>query len=379
MRKVCPPIDRALIPVERDFVLTINNEPIDKHGFWLERSSLNIGASSLKLEAADVPGVYGSYDTSLRDNSGRAFIGGRKITFTLFTVGSLDEIRESKRWLGTLHGAVVNVSWRVQRGYFQGTLELGEWGDMWEASGLTVTTVKCSVTCNNPFLQGDDFIRVPFKKIQDGAIEEAPDIPTNVLTYVVNAVLDVLSYAPYLVYANQYWPSPRDANAIGVQILRGTDKFVPTFDDNINKLSNVPSEKRASAAILVLLYGAYRANTTNEQVFIPDVDNLEGNRDFIPEYFHVYISDVTSVTVEQENKTLTIARQLTGAILIIDMERQIISVTDAAQNGHVAPTLTSDFFKFNPNLPPSTIKINIVGHADPDTPPSFWYRPQWMY
>lgn len=165
MKRVCPPIARTLMPVERDFVLTVDGEPIDEHGLWLERSSLEIGEASPTLSHLTAPGFNGSYDVTLRDSEGRAFIGSRTIEFTLFTVGALDEIRESKRWLGGLHGMKVKVSWRVQKGWFEGTLAVGAWKDVWEGSGLTIASVKCAVTCADPFMYADNPVTTPLKEV----------------------------------------------------------------------------------------------------------------------------------------------------------------------------------------------------------------------
>ena len=143
MKRVCPPIARTLMPVERDFVLTVDGDPIDEHGLWLERSSLEIGEASPSLSHTTAPGFNGSYDTTLRDTLGRAYLGSRTISFTLFTVGALDEIRESKRYLGGLHGRSLKVSWRVQKGWFRGTLAVGAWKDVWEGRGMNIASVKC--------------------------------------------------------------------------------------------------------------------------------------------------------------------------------------------------------------------------------------------
>lgn len=183
MKRVCPPIARTLMPVERDFVLTVDGDPIDEHGLWLERSSLEIGEASPSLSHTTAPGFNGSYDTTLRDTLGRAYLGSRTISFTLFTVGALDEIRESKRYLGGLHGRSLKVSWRVQKGWFRGTLAVGAWKDVWEGSGLTIASVKCSVYCDDPFMYADNKESVGFRLTAGGG---ASDLYAN---YEVKAPL----------------------------------------------------------------------------------------------------------------------------------------------------------------------------------------------
>ena len=172
MKRVCPPIARTLMPVERDFVLTVDGDPIDEHGLWLERSSLEIGEASPSLSHTTAPGFNGSYDTTLRDTLGRAYLGSRTISFTLFTVGALDEIRESKRYLGGLHGRSLKVSWRVQKGWFRGTLAVGAWKDVWEGSGLTIASVKCSVYCDDPFMYADNKESVGFRLAGGGGASD---------------------------------------------------------------------------------------------------------------------------------------------------------------------------------------------------------------
>lgn len=196
MKRVCPPIARTLMPVERDFVLTVDGDPIDEHGLWLERSSLEIGEASPSLSHTTAPGFNGSYDTTLRDTLGRAYLGSRTISFTLFTVGALDEIRESKRYLGGLHGRSLKVSWRVQKGWFRGTLALGAWKDVWEGSGLTIASVKCSVYCDDPFMYADNKESVGFSLTGGGG---ASDLYAN---YKVEAPL---------FYGNrEFYPSKLD-------------------------------------------------------------------------------------------------------------------------------------------------------------------------
>ena len=206
MKRVCPPIARTLMPVERDFVLTVDGDPIDEHGLWLERSSLEIGEASPSLSHTTAPGFNGSYDTTLRDTLGRAYLGSRTISFTLFTVGALDEIRESKRYLGGLHGRSLKVSWRVQRGWFRGTLAVGAWKDVWEGSGLTIASVKCSVYCDDPFMYADNKESVGFRLTGGGG---ASDLYAN---YKVEAPL---------FYGNrEFYPSKLDITVDTAQRVR---------------------------------------------------------------------------------------------------------------------------------------------------------------
>lgn len=206
MKRVCPPIARTLMPVERDFVLTVDGDPIDEHGLWLERSSLEIGEASPSLSHTTAPGFNGSYDTTLRDTLGRAYLGSRTISFTLFTVGALDEIRESKRYLGGLHGRSLKVSWRVQKGWFRGTLAVGAWKDVWEGSGLTIASVKCSVYCDDPFMYADNKESVGFRLTAGGG---ASDLYAN---YEVKAPL---------FYGNrEFYPSRLDITVDTAQRVR---------------------------------------------------------------------------------------------------------------------------------------------------------------
>ena len=206
MKRVCPPIARTLMPVERDFVLTVDGDPIDEHGLWLERSSLEIGEASPSLSHTTAPGFNGSYDTTLRDTLGRAYLGSRTISFTLFTVGALDEIRESKRYLGGLHGRSLKVSWRVQKGWFRGTLAVGAWKDVWEGIGLTIASVKCSVYCDDPFMYADNKESVGFHLTSGGG---ASDLYAN---YEAEAPL---------FYGNrEFYPSKLDITVDTAQRVR---------------------------------------------------------------------------------------------------------------------------------------------------------------
>jgi hypothetical protein len=194
------------MPVERDFVLTVDGDPIDEHGLWLERSSLEIGEASPSLSHTTAPGFNGSYDTTLRDTLGRAYLGSRTISFTLFTVGALDEIRESKRYLGGLHGRSLKVSWRVQKGWFRGTLAVGAWKDVWEGSGLTIASAKCSVYCDDPFMYADNKESVGFRLTAGGG---ASDLYAN---YAVKAPL---------FYGNrEFYPSKLDITVDMAQRVR---------------------------------------------------------------------------------------------------------------------------------------------------------------
>ena len=172
----------------------------------MERSSLEIGEASPSLSHTTAPGFNGSYDTTLRDTLGRAYLGSRTISFTLFTVGALDEIRESKRYLGGLHGRSLKVSWRVQKGWFRGTLAVGAWKDVWEGSGLTIASVKCSVYCDDPFMYADNKESVGFRLTGGGG---ASDLYAN---YGVEAPL---------FYGNrEFYPSKLDITVDTAQRVR---------------------------------------------------------------------------------------------------------------------------------------------------------------
>lgn len=168
MKRVCPPILRSLIPVERDFVLKLDGTDIYEHGLWLQRSSYQLGACTPSTSYTSIPGKDGEYDSSLTHDTyydTRAFLGGRDITFTLFTVGDLLQINETKAWLGKLNGDRIQVDWTPYDGVMYGRLSLGAWSDTWEGTGLTIASVSCTVHCTDPYLYARMPITTGFKKV----------------------------------------------------------------------------------------------------------------------------------------------------------------------------------------------------------------------
>lgn len=152
MKRVCPPILRDIVPIERDFVLKINNRDIYYSGLWLERSTYSLSEVTPSTSYVTVASHDGSYDVSLTNGRGRAFLGGRTITFSLYTVGDLLQINQSKRYLGSIDGTNVSIDWTPYDGVMSGRLKVGAWSDTWEGSGLTIAKVECTVTCADPFL-----------------------------------------------------------------------------------------------------------------------------------------------------------------------------------------------------------------------------------
>lgn len=110
-----------------EYWVRINGTPISELGLSLEAEGIKIAQPELKTSSVTVPGLSGALDTTLEDETSRAYMNPIEISVSLFSVGEPDEISAVRANLTRLQG---------RRGTLSCYLTDGEWRGRWRISEL---------------------------------------------------------------------------------------------------------------------------------------------------------------------------------------------------------------------------------------------------
>ena len=110
-----------------EYWVRINGTPISELGLSLEERGVKVAQPEIKTSSATVPGLSGALDTTLEDETLRAYMNPVEISVSLFSVGEPDEI-------SAVHANLVRLQGR--RGTLSCYLTDGEWRGRWHISEL---------------------------------------------------------------------------------------------------------------------------------------------------------------------------------------------------------------------------------------------------
>lgn len=110
-----------------EYWVRINGTPISELGLSLEERGVKVAQPELKTSSVTVPGLSGALDTTLEDETMRAYMNPIEISVSLFSVGEPDEISAVRANLARLQG---------RRGTLSCYLTDGEWRGRWRISEL---------------------------------------------------------------------------------------------------------------------------------------------------------------------------------------------------------------------------------------------------
>lgn len=129
--------DRDVLLIDQT-IMNIDGLDLSYYGLYPERVA--IGGVKPVTSYTSVVGRSGVLDQTYADEKGRPTLGNRTVTYYLFTLGTAQEIENTKRMLGALNGKRVRIWWRPSGGYFDGRITVGAWKDTVGAwSQVTVT------------------------------------------------------------------------------------------------------------------------------------------------------------------------------------------------------------------------------------------------
>lgn len=112
---------------ESKYWARINGAPISELGFMLGEDGIKIAQPELKTSSVTVPGLSGALDTTLEDETMRAYLNPIEISVNLVAVGDSDELSAVRANLIRLQG---------RRGTLSCYLTDGEWRGRWRISEL---------------------------------------------------------------------------------------------------------------------------------------------------------------------------------------------------------------------------------------------------
>lgn len=112
---------------ENKYWARINGTPISELGFMLGEDGIKLAQPELKTSSVTVPGLSGALDTTLEDETLRAYMNPIEISVSLVAVGEPDEISAVRANLVRLQG---------RRGTLSCYLTDGEWRGRWRISEL---------------------------------------------------------------------------------------------------------------------------------------------------------------------------------------------------------------------------------------------------
>ncbi|EGL14146.1 hypothetical protein HMPREF9435_1046 [Gardnerella vaginalis 315-A] len=110
-----------------EYWVRINGTPISELGFMLGENGIKVAQPELKTSSVTVPGLSGALDTTLEDETMRAYMNPIEISVSLVAVGEPDEISAVRANLVRLQG---------RRGALSCYLTEGEWRGRWRISEL---------------------------------------------------------------------------------------------------------------------------------------------------------------------------------------------------------------------------------------------------
>lgn len=147
--------NRLSLPVDRSG-LRLAGRPIRDWGLWLLLGGVEIDAPDKTTDFVNVPGMSGSVNRTLLDESGHAYADRRTITMHVATLGNLQDAIETKQAVGALDGIDTTLEWGGLPGHYQGFLTVGAWTDTWGSGG-----VYRHSTCDLTMLADPDLVDEP--------------------------------------------------------------------------------------------------------------------------------------------------------------------------------------------------------------------------
>lgn len=112
---------------ENKYWARINGTPISELGFMLGENGIKVAQPEIKTSSVTVPGLSGALDTTLEDETMRAYMNPIEISVSVVAVGEPDEISAVRANLARLQG---------RRGTLSCYLTDGEWRGRWRISEL---------------------------------------------------------------------------------------------------------------------------------------------------------------------------------------------------------------------------------------------------
>lgn len=110
-----------------EYWVRINGMPISELGFMLGENGIKLAQPELKTSSVTVPGLSGALDTTLEDETMRAYLNPIEISVNLVAAGDADEVSAVRANLVRLQG---------RRGTLSCYLTDGEWRGRWRISEL---------------------------------------------------------------------------------------------------------------------------------------------------------------------------------------------------------------------------------------------------
>lgn len=147
--------DRMRVPVDQSG-LRLGGRPISDYGISLLLGGIEIDAAEASTDFVNVPGLSGSVNRTLLDESGHAYTDRRTITMHVATTGRETEAMETKIMMGGLDGTETTLEWGALPGHYEGFLTVGAWTDVYGHGG-----VYRHSTCDLTMLANPDLIDGP--------------------------------------------------------------------------------------------------------------------------------------------------------------------------------------------------------------------------
>lgn len=122
-------------------------------GAFVTDEGWSIDKADPQTTTTRLPGMSGVLDSTLEDMNLHAYVGRRTVTIHIATVGDVDEIMETKRRIGAMHGQRQRITGLVPQGAMIGRLEVGAWEDIVGPYGIVGS--ECELTLDaNPYAYG---------------------------------------------------------------------------------------------------------------------------------------------------------------------------------------------------------------------------------
>lgn len=144
--------NRMRVPVDQSG-LRLGGKPIRDYGLSLLLGGVEIDAASAVTDFVTVPGMSGSTNRTLMDESGHAHANRRSIVMHVATTGNELDAWETKLAVGAFDGIETTLEWGVMEGHYEGFLTVGAWTDVYGHGGVYRYS-----TCDLTMLANPDLI-----------------------------------------------------------------------------------------------------------------------------------------------------------------------------------------------------------------------------
>lgn len=133
--------------------MTIDGTPVELAMLTIGSGGVSIDAAEPSVSTETIPGMPGTTDVTIEDDTGAAYPGDRTITVNIIAIGGEDDINAAKQWLGALNGRTTSIAWRGLPGEYRGRLAVGAWTDAWANDRQTHSKTDITLTAG-PYLHG---------------------------------------------------------------------------------------------------------------------------------------------------------------------------------------------------------------------------------